>query len=130
MRDDTRNWIACAEYDLETARCMLETGRHVYVIFMCHLALEKMLKAHVTEVIQAEPAKTHNLMYLVRKAGLEVPSDILDFLGDINNECVPTRYPRDIAKLVSKFNREMAESYLRSTREAIKWLKDDPNLKG
>jgi HEPN domain-containing protein len=130
MRDDTRNWIACVEYDLATAQGLFETGRYVYVIFMCHLAIEKMLKAHVTEVIQAVPAKTHNLMYLVRKAGLEVPPDILDFLGDINNECVPTRYPRDIAKLVSKFDREMAGSYLRSTREAIKWLRHDPNLRG
>ncbi len=57
MRDDTRNWIACSDYDLETARHMFETGRYVYVIFMCHLALEKLLKAHVTEAIQAEPRR-------------------------------------------------------------------------
>ncbi len=56
MRDDTRNWIACAEYDLETARSMFDSARYLYVVFMCHLALEKLLKAHVTEVIQAEPA--------------------------------------------------------------------------
>jgi HEPN domain-containing protein len=48
MRKDTRNWIALAEYDLETAVHMLETGRFLYVIFICHLALEKVLKAHVT----------------------------------------------------------------------------------
>jgi HEPN domain-containing protein len=50
MREDTINWIALAEYDLETARHMLKTGRFLYVIFLCHLSLEKMLKAHVTEV--------------------------------------------------------------------------------
>ena len=43
MRDDTRKWIALAEYDLVTAGHMFETGRYVYVIFMCHLALEKLL---------------------------------------------------------------------------------------
>ncbi|HET7087843.1 MAG TPA: HEPN domain-containing protein [Anaerolineae bacterium] len=47
MRADTQNWIATAEYDLETARHMLATGRYLYVVFLCHLALEKMLKAHV-----------------------------------------------------------------------------------
>lgn len=51
MRKDTSNWIALAEYDLETARHMLATRRFLYVVFMCHLALEKMLKAHVTEGI-------------------------------------------------------------------------------
>jgi len=50
VRADTQNWIATAEYDLETAQHMLATGRHLYVVFFCHLALEKMLKAHVVEV--------------------------------------------------------------------------------
>ncbi len=68
MRADTLNWIALAEYDLETARHMLETGRRIYVVFMCHLALEKMLKAHVTEATQTIPAKTHDLIYWARGA--------------------------------------------------------------
>jgi HEPN domain-containing protein len=59
--------MALAEYDLDTAQHMLETGRYLYVIFLCHLALEKMLKAHVTEVTQTVPVKTHDLIYLVKK---------------------------------------------------------------
>lgn len=55
MRADTANWIALSEYDLETARHMLATGRFPSVIFMCHLSLEKMLKAHVTKVMQNIP---------------------------------------------------------------------------
>jgi HEPN domain-containing protein len=50
MRSDTQNWVALAEYDLETARHMLDTGRYLCVVFLCHLTLEKILKAHVTEV--------------------------------------------------------------------------------
>ena len=57
MRSDTQNWIALAEYDLETARQMLATGRYLYVVFMSHLALEKILKAHVTEVTQSHPSQ-------------------------------------------------------------------------
>lgn len=45
-----RNWIAMADYDLETAKHMLKTGRYIYVVFMCHLSLEKMIKAHVKMV--------------------------------------------------------------------------------
>ena len=40
MRADTQNWVALAEYDLETARHMLVTGRYLYVVFMSHLAEE------------------------------------------------------------------------------------------
>ena len=45
---------------------MLETGRYLYVVFLCHLSLEKILKAHVAEVIQNLPIKTHDLIYLVK----------------------------------------------------------------
>ncbi len=84
MRKDTANWIALADYDIETARHMLATGRYLYVVFLCHLALEKLLKAHVAEVIQAVPIKTHDLIYLVKKSELKLPENHLDFIGKIN----------------------------------------------
>lgn len=82
MRADTANWIATAEYDLQTAHHMLATGRYLYVVFCCHLALEKMLKAHVTEVTQSVPAKSHDLIYLLKKSGLALPQPYLDFRQD------------------------------------------------
>ena len=129
MRDDSSNWIVTAEYDLETAQRLFEAERYIHVVFFCHLALEKLLKAHVTEVTQEEPAKTHSLMYLVRKAGLDVPLEINDFLGEITNGSVPTRYPDGAGELFTKYTREVAEGCLRSTREAMKWLREHANLK-
>ncbi len=92
VRKDTTNWIALADYDIETARHMLATGRYLYVIFLCHLALEKLLKAHVAEVTQTVPIKTHDLIYLVKKCELEPPENHLDFIGKINTASIPTRY--------------------------------------
>ncbi len=34
MRKDTKNWIALTDYDINTARHMLATGRYLYVIFL------------------------------------------------------------------------------------------------
>lgn len=42
--DKTGYWLDSAEYDLETARAMLETKRYLYVGFMCHQTIEKALK--------------------------------------------------------------------------------------
>lgn len=52
MRKDTKNFLKSAEYDLNTAEFMLKSGRYIYVIFMCHLSIEKILKAIVTEITQ------------------------------------------------------------------------------
>ncbi|MGC9352319.1 MAG: HEPN domain-containing protein [Mariniphaga sp.] len=38
-----------SDYDFETAKAMLETGRYLYVGFMCHQTLEKLLKAYYTK---------------------------------------------------------------------------------
>lgn len=49
MYEETKNWLEMAEYDLRTATHMMKAGRNIYVIFMCHLAIEKLLKAIVVE---------------------------------------------------------------------------------
>ena len=36
-------WFFQSDYDLETAHQLLQSGRNVYCIFMCHLCLEKAL---------------------------------------------------------------------------------------
>lgn len=44
MDPKVRYWTALADYDAETAAAMLRTGRYLYVGFMCHQSVEKMLK--------------------------------------------------------------------------------------
>jgi HEPN domain-containing protein len=91
MRRDTENWMESAAYDMKTARNMLKTGRYLYVVFMCHLALEKMLKAYLTESTQALPVRTHDLLFLISKSDLTLKTGHLDFIGQINNASIPTR---------------------------------------
>jgi len=33
-------WLELADYDLETAKVMQQTGRYLYVGFMCHQTVE------------------------------------------------------------------------------------------
>lgn len=128
MRSETRNWIALAEYDLETAHHMLDTGRNLYVIFLCHLALEKMLKAVVTEVTQTVPFKTHDLILLVKKGELVIPRKYLEFIGKINSASIPTRYPEDLERALKVYPKSVARDYLKQTTEIVQWLKKQPIL--
>lgn len=128
MRPDAQNWIASAEYDLETARHMLATRRYIYVVFMCHLAVEKMLKAHVAEVTHSIPPKTHDLIRLVKNASLELPEPYLDFVSKINAASVPTRYPEDLERAIKNYSEKLARDYLKQTEEVLQWLKHHPNL--
>jgi HEPN domain-containing protein len=124
MRKDTTNWIALAEYDLETAYVMLEKGRYIYVIFLCHLSVEKMLKAHISEISQDYPPKTHDLIFLIKKSGLELPQGLIEFIGKINTVSIPTRYPEDLQRILQEYPFFVAKSYLEQTEETLTWLKE------
>jgi HEPN domain-containing protein len=123
MRKDTENWIALSDYDIETAHFMLEKGRYIYVIFLCHLSLEKMLKARITEVTQSYPIKTHDLIFLIKKSGLELPKALLEFAGKINTVSIPTRYPEDLQRTLDEYPYDVAKSYLDQTEKTLQWLK-------
>jgi len=124
VRTDTANWISTSEYDLDTARHMLATGRYLYVVFMCHLALEKMLKAHATDATGSAPARTHDLLYLVKSTGLRLPLEHLEFVGRINNASVVTRYPEDLQRALAQYPVGVAREYLHHTEEVLEWLKE------
>jgi HEPN domain-containing protein len=48
MNKEAANWLSSAEYDLETAGNMLDSGRYIYTVFMCHLAIEKLTKYSIS----------------------------------------------------------------------------------
>mgnify|MGYP001593025495 CR=1 FL=1 len=79
MKEQTARWIKQAEYDFETAEAMMKIRRYVYVVFTCHLSLEKMLKAAYTEARADYPPHIHGLTKLATKAGVVFPDDMKDF---------------------------------------------------
>ena len=128
MHDETKNWLIMVEYDLTTADHMLKSGRFVYVIFMCHLALEKALKAIICEETQRPPSNIHDLIALCELGNVRPSGKHLEFIGKINNASVGTRYPEDFPNLITSYPKEIAGEYLSQTKEIIKWLQQDKRL--
>lgn len=128
MKKATQNWIETSEYDLTTAEHMLKTGRYLYVVYLCHLSIEKLLKAIVAENQEELPPKTHNLYHLVGLIHLEIPPQFKQIIADLNSSSLPVRYPEDLQKLSSQYTQKVAESYLTQTKECHAWFKHHPKL--
>ena len=128
MKKTAQNWLETSEYDLTTAEHMLKTGRHLYVVYLCHLSIEKILKAIVAENQDGLPPKTHNLYHLVKLISLEIPSQFKQIVADLNSASLPVRYPEDLQKLSSQYTQKVAEVYLNQTKECHSWLKRHPKL--
>ena len=124
MDKKVKYWIDTAEYDLDTSQAMLDTGRYLYVGFLCHQTIEKCLKAVIAKSGQFPP-KIHNLMNLAEKADLKenISEEQKDFLSELNPLNIEARYP----DYKNKINEILTESYckelLNRTKGMVEWIK-------
>ncbi len=118
-------WQLQAEYDLETAESLLQSGRFVYVCSFCDLSIEKMLKAAWIRKFETVPPKTHSLIFLRDRLQItDMPDEKYDtFLMDLNSLSVPTRYPETLKEMKKLFTRERTAHILSQTKDIILWLK-------
>ncbi len=119
-----KEWILQVEYDLGTAEAMFKSGRNIYCIFMCHLSIEKALKALYQKSFNQKPPKVHSLLYLTTVQRLELPKIIQKFIGDLDDMSVTTRYPEDLIRIMSKYDKNRTKAILQMTRETVKCLKE------
>ena len=122
-------WLRQAEYDLETALAMFDSARYIYTVFMCHLSIEKGLKAIYSECYSDNPPKTHNLLYLLTKIrdkrSLKLEEKHFETLKKLNTISAPVRYPENLFDLMKDFDKEKTQNLLSKTKELLKWMKNN-----
>lgn len=128
LKKTTKNWMASSDYDIQTARHMLKTGRYIYVIFLCHLAIEKLLKALVAQTQERHPPYTHDLYDLIERIRLEIPVEHQSIISKLNELSVPTRYPEDLQQLIKHYRKPVTRKYFEQSKAFLRWLRRDPRL--
>ena len=118
-------WFKQADYDLGTAESMLNTGSYIYTIFMCHLSLEKALKGVYASKLKKNPPRTHNLNFICEMMDFDVPGKYQDFIDNLTNLSVPTRYPEDLEKLLTDFKKDTTREVFEQSKELLSWLKEN-----
>ncbi len=112
-------WCEMSDYDLETAYAMFQTGRYLYVGFMCHQTIEKILKALWSYRLTDIPPKTHSLSRLAEQIGLDIEFsekqlDLIDQLEPLNIEA---RYPSYKERLMQSLTDHYCQWLLQQTSE-------------
>ena len=125
MRPETEVWVEDAEYDLQSAKAMLDSGRYFFVVFMCHLTIEKLLKSVIVERQGLEPPRIHNLFGLIARAGLTIPAARRPLINELDNMSVVTRYPDGRRAIASTLTDENTTALYERTVELAQWLKQE-----
>jgi HEPN domain-containing protein len=120
-------WLDLADYDIATAKAMLDTGRYLYVGFMCHQTVEKALKAVIArDCAEGElPPKIHHLLRLAEKAGLlsQLREEDRSFLADLNPLNIEARYPEYKEKLSEQLTKDYCQVLIEKTKDFLCWIK-------
>jgi HEPN domain-containing protein len=63
------------------------------------------------------------LNYLCEEINLEIPEKFQDFIDNLNNLSVPTRYPDELERLLQDFKKGVTKKTYNQTKELLQWLK-------
>jgi HEPN domain-containing protein len=118
-------WLDMAEYDIVSAKAMLETKRFLYVGFLCHQVAEKCLKAFFCHSQKKEPPYTHNLLVLAEQSKFDTcgQDEFLALFNELMPLNIQARYPEDKELLLKTLTKKRCEELYRRTKELSKWIK-------
>jgi len=120
VREQIDYWRTSSDEDFAAAESLLEKGHFRHCLFFAHLAIEKILKAHVTKQTKDIPPRMHNLVRLAEVAGLRLDAEQEQFLRKFNVYQLEGRYP-DSEQL--SFDSGFVPEKISRAKEMLKWLK-------
>lgn len=114
-----------SDYDFDTAKAMLKTKRYLYVAFMCHQTIEKILKAYWSSVLEEPPLKIHSLSRLAEKSGLDkdMSEEQTDFIDELEPLNIEARYPSYKERLMRSLSHNRCKELIEQTDKLRTWIK-------
>jgi len=112
-------WKNGAIEDWDVAQSLIEDKKVRHGLFFAHLALEKLLKAHVCRVRQDLAPRIHNLSRLAELSKLNLSQKLKDILAEMNAFNIEGRYPDTLTPPPTQTE---AEKYMSRAEEVYQWL--------
>ncbi len=119
MSQQIAYWRDNACEDLEVANQLVTARKSRHGLFFAHLALEKILKAHVCKAAGKAPPRIHNLVRLAELSSTNMPESYLMLLSELNAFNLEGRYP---VPFIADVSPKEADDYMTRTREVFEWL--------
>ena len=123
IKELLEHWVSMANYDLKTAQSMFDAKRYPYALFMCHLSIEKLLKAIIVRQTNEHAPYTHNLIELGKNTEIDFTEEQRNLLADLKEFNLEARYPEWKKDFYKKANHNYTKQYLLKTEILFKWLK-------
>lgn len=115
-------WLNASKEDIQTAEILFKNKRYSYTLFLCHLSIEKKLKALIVKQTNTAPPFTHDLVRLSQLSTREITQKHKESLAEINTFNIAARYDDYKLSFSKKATKSFTEKYLNYTKEILLWL--------
>jgi HEPN domain-containing protein len=112
-------WRGGADEDWQVADDLMRLGRVRHGLFFAHLALEKILKAHVCRATRDVPPRLHLLLRLAERTGIGFSEVQREFLARFDRHHLAGRYPDSVPL---PLDAEGAQREMKQALEILNWL--------
>ena len=116
-------WISEAEESLGVARHLFEKEDYSYALFFGHLAIEKVIKAILTQRSKQQIPRSPNLLRLAQEADIEITDELKHMLIRITTFNLESRYPDYKREFRRKCTEQFTEQELKKVEEIFVCLK-------
>jgi HEPN domain-containing protein len=104
--DHILHWKETAEDDWLTSQDLLQTKRYLQCLFLAHLTIEKLCKAHwVKDSLDDHPPRIHNLARLLAATAVVLTPAQEVLIAELNGFQMDGRYPdyqRSVYKIATE----------------------------
>ena len=113
-------WVKSAEEDFAAAQSLVDKDHFRHSLFFAHLAIEKMLKAHVVNRTKDVPPKVHDIVRLAQLGGINLSKEQKNLLLEFRVYQLEGRYP-DSQQL--PLSTAFVKNEIARAKGIIEWLK-------
>jgi len=122
MDQIVKYWIDSSQQNYNTMNNLLKSKDYSWALFIGHLVLEKLLKAHYVKKKQTHAFYTHDLLRLSRKMDLMMPDDYVEWLDEISTFNLNARYDNYKQNFYRRCTKEFTMEWIERIEIIRAWL--------
>ena len=122
--DIARKWFEQVDEDIDTAEALFNTGHWLYIGFLCHQAVEKLVKGYWLACRDDEPIYLHNHFRLLEGCGLkdQLSETQRRFIEIMSPMYIAERYPEYKSQVARMLNEKGSAYLIDETKKFKQWI--------
>jgi len=116
-------WIESSDEDYKTMLDLFQTRNFGWSLFLGHLVIEKLLKAHYAKTLDEYPPMIHDLRRIGERAGIEFDEQALVMIETISQFNIRARYDDYRREFQRRCTPEYAAEWIENIKKIRQWIK-------